>query len=71
MKAYLKIGIYQSVVPCTPDDPAAVTLSFPIAGAKYFDPLAELRFHFKESDARERDGTPIWVADCVRIEKRF
>lgn len=59
MKAYLKIGMYQSVVPVPvpPDDSCVLRFG-----------STALEFFFRDSGAKEDDGTPIWIAENVRID---
>jgi hypothetical protein len=59
LRAYLKIGMYQSVVPCpVPPDPSC-DLHF--AGRS-------LKFSFLDSGAVEDDGIPIWIAESVDVK---
>lgn len=59
-KAYLKIGVYQSVVPCpVPPDENCDLVNW-IPGKR-------LRFKFKDSSAVEDDGVPIWIAESLEV----
>ena len=59
-KAYLKIGMYQSVVPVeVPPDPSCDLRNW-VEGKR-------LRFLFRDSGAVEDDGVPIWIADGLDV----
>lgn len=59
-EAYLKIGIYQSVVPVSvPPDEHCDLVNW-IDGKR-------LRFKFRDSGAVEDDGIPIWIADGLEV----
>ena len=59
-KAYLKIGMYQSVVPVEVQPDPSCDLRNWVEGKR-------LRFLFRDSGAVEDDGVPIWIADGLDV----
>lgn len=59
-KAYLKIGMYQSVVPCSVPPDYSCDLVNWIEGKR-------LRFQFIDSGQIEEDGIPIWIATGLEV----